>query len=30
MASRATDIEELTITNFPEHDDVQWIKHTLP
>ena len=26
MARRATDIEMLTIANFQEHDDVQWIK----
>ena len=26
MARRATDIAKLTITNFQEHDDVQWIK----
>ena len=25
-----TDIEELTIVNIPEHDDVQWTKHMLP
>ena len=28
MERRATNLEELMITNFPEHDDVQWIKNT--
>ena len=26
MERRATNLEELMITNFPEHDDVQWKK----
>ena len=30
VVRRTTNLEELMITNFPEHDDVQWIKHMLP
>ena len=26
----ATNLEVLTLTNFPERDDVQWMKHMLP
>ena len=30
VARRATNLEELTLSNLPEREDVQWMKHMLP
>ena len=30
VARRTTNLEELTLMNFPERHDVQWMKHMLP
>ena len=28
MAKTVTNLKEFTLTNFPERDDVQWMKHS--